>query len=129
MKILVTGGGGFLGRYIVEALLVKGHSVSTFGRSPQDELQAMGVTVIQGDLQNAEAVRLACVGMDAVFHVAAKAGIWGSRDSYFNINVIGTRNVLEACRTNGVQYLVHTSTPSVVFNGKSFLGRRVFTVR
>ena len=62
--------GGFLGRYIVEALRVKGHSVSTFGRSPQDELQAMGVTVIQGDLQSGEAVRLACVGMDAVFHVA-----------------------------------------------------------
>ena len=122
MKILVTGGGGFLGRYIVEALIVKRHSVSSFGRSPQDELQAMGVTVIQGDLQYGEAVRLACVGMDAVFHVAAKGGIWGSRDSYFNINVIGTRNVLEACRTNGVQYLVHTSTPSVVFNGKSFLG-------
>ena len=122
MKILVTGGGGFLGRYIVEALIFKGHSVSTFGRSPQDELQALGVTVIQGDLRNCEAVRLACVGMDAVFHVAAKAGIWGSRDSYFKINVIGTRNVLEACRTNGVQYLVYTSTPSVVFNGKSFLG-------
>ena len=81
MKILVTGGGGFLGRYVVEALLVKGHSVSTFGRSPQDELQRMGETVIKGDLQNADAVRLACVGMDAVFHDAAKAGIWGSRDS------------------------------------------------
>ena len=122
MKILVTGGGGFLGRYVVEALLVKRHTVRTFGRSPQEELQAMGVTVIQGDLQNAEAVRLACVGMDAVLHVAAKAGIWGSRDSYFKVNVIGTRNVLKACRANGVQYLVHTSTPSVVFNGKSFLG-------
>ena len=58
----------------------------------------------------------------AVFHVAAKAGIWGSHDSYFNVNVIGTRNVLKACKANGVQYLVHTSTPSVVFNGKSFFG-------
>lgn len=122
MKILVTGGGGFLGRYIVEGLLEKGHTVSTFGRSPQDELEKMGVSVVQGDLQNAEAVSLATIGMDAVFHVAAKAGIWGSRESYFAVNVVGTRNVLEACKENGIQYLVYTSTPSVVFNGKSFFG-------
>ena len=50
MNILVTGGGGFLGRYIVEDLLAKGHSVSSFGRSPQLELEAKGVKVVQGDL-------------------------------------------------------------------------------
>ncbi|MDA0848982.1 MAG: NAD-dependent epimerase/dehydratase family protein [Verrucomicrobia bacterium] len=122
MNILVTGGGGFLGRYIVEDLMTKGHSVSIFGRSAQDELASLGVRVVQGDLQDADAVREACIGMDAVFHVAAKAGIWGSRESYFAVNVKGTRNVLEACRTNGIKYLVYTSTPSVVFNGQSFLG-------
>lgn len=118
----MTGGGGFLGRYIVEDLMTKGHSVSIFGRSAQDELASLGVRVVQGDLQDADAVREACIGMDAVFHVAAKAGIWGSRESYFAVNVKGTRNVLEACRTNGIKYLVYTSTPSVVFNGQSFLG-------
>ena len=122
MKILVTGGGGFLGRYIVEDLMTKGHSVSIFGRSAQDELASLGVRVVQGDLQDAEALREACIGMEAVFHVAAKAGIWGSRESYFAVNVKGTRNLLEACRTNGIKYLVYTSTPSVVFNGQSFLG-------
>lgn len=122
MNILVTGGGGFLGRYIVEDLLAKGHSVSSFGRSPQLELEAKGVKVVQGDLQNTEAVHSACIGMDAVFHIAAKAGIWGSRESYFAVNVKGTRNVLKACKANGIKYLVYTSTPSVVFNGKSFLG-------
>ena len=122
MKILVTGGGGFLGRYIVEDLLAKGHSVVTFGRSAQDDLASIGVRVVQGDLQDAEAVREASIGMDAVFHVAAKAGIWGSRESYFGVNVKGTRNVLEACRANGIKYLVYTSTPSVVFNGQCFLG-------
>ena len=122
MKILVTGGGGFLGRYIVEDLLAKGHSVSSFGRSPQPGLESMGVEVLQGDLANPEAVASACVGMDAVFHVAAKAGIWGSRESYYSVNVMGTRNVLKACKDNGVKYLVYTSTPSVVFNGKSFNG-------
>ncbi len=122
MKILVTGGGGFLGRYIVEDLMTKGHSVSIFGRSAQDELASLGVRVVQGDLQDAEALREACIGMEAVFHVAAKAGIWGSRESYFAVNVKGTRNLLEACRTNGIKYLVYTSTPSVIFNGQSFLG-------
>ncbi|MFL2825685.1 MAG: NAD-dependent epimerase/dehydratase family protein [Coraliomargaritaceae bacterium] len=122
MNILVTGGGGFLGRYIVEDLMAKGHKVCIFGRSAQDELASLGVRVVQGDLQDAVAVREACIGMDAVFHVAANAGIWGSRESYFAVNVKGTRNVLEACRTNGIKYLVYTSTPSVVFNGQSFLG-------
>ena len=55
MNILVTGGGGFLGRYIVEDLLAKGHSVSSFARSPQLELEAKGVKVVQGDLQNTKA--------------------------------------------------------------------------
>lgn len=122
MKILVTGGGGFLGRYIVEDLLAKGHAVSSFGRSPQDELKSMGVEVVRGDLSNSEAVHSACIGMDAVFHVAAKAGIWGSRESYFAVNVMGTRNVLNACKAHGVKYLVYTSTPSVVFNRESFKG-------
>ena len=50
---------------------------------------------------------------DAVFHNAAKAGAWGSRDSYFRANVLGTRHVIEACRAHGIGRLVHTSSPSV----------------
>ena len=61
--------------------------------------------------------------MDAVFHVAAKAGVWGSWESFYQPNVVGTRNVLEnACRTEGVARLVYTSTPSVVFNGHPIRG-------
>lgn len=120
MNILVTGGGGFLGRYIVEALLRDGHSVSSLGRSPQPELVSMGVQVFEADLLDLESVRCACEGMDAVFHVAAKAGIWGSRKSYFDINVQGTRNVISACEEQKVSYLVYTSTPSVVFNRQAF---------
>jgi len=55
--------------------------------------------------------------MDTVFHVAAKAGIWGSWQEYKKINIDGTRNIVESCTQNEVGCLVYTSTPSVVFAG------------
>lgn len=122
MKILVTGGGGFVGGYVIERLLARGHAVSSFGRSPQPALAAQGVEVIQGDLGDAAVVRAACVGVDAVFHVAAKAGVWGDWQGFYQANVIGTRNVVAACREAGVGRLVYTSTPSVVFNGQPHSG-------
>lgn len=118
MRVLVTGGGGFLGRYIVDRLLDRGYKVRIFGRQRHDDLEALGVHVFQGDLSDPVAVNNAIFDCDAVFHVAAKAGIWGNWKSYFIPNVIGTRNVLKACKTHGVQYLIYTSTPSVVFNGQ-----------
>lgn len=122
MKILVTGGGGFVGGYIVERLLARGYAVRSIGRSPQPELVAKGVEVMCGDLTDATAVSAACEGVDAVFHVAARAGVWGSWESFYGPNVIGTRNVLSACRKWQVKRLVYTSTPSVVFNGDSIRG-------
>ena len=122
MKILVTGGGGFVGGYIVERLLARGYTVRSLGRSAQPELVAEGVEVVRGDLTNAAAVWTACEGMDAVFHVAARAGVWGSWNSFYQPNVIGTRNVIEACRAHGVARLVYTSTPSVVFNRQAIRG-------
>ena len=122
MKILVTGGGGFVGGYIVERLLARGCAVRSIGRSPQPELVAKGVEVVCGDLTDATAVSAACEGVDTVFHVAARAGVWGSWESFYRPNVIGTRNVLSACRKWQVKRLVYTSTPSVVFNGDSIRG-------
>jgi nucleoside-diphosphate-sugar epimerase len=122
MKILVTGGGGFVGGYIVERLLARGYAVRSIGRSPQPELVAKGVEVMCGDLTDATAVSAACEGVDAVFHVAARAGVWGSWESFYGPNVIGTRNVLSACRKWQVKRLVYTSTPSVVFNGDFIRG-------
>lgn len=122
MHILVTGGGGFVGGYIIRRLQARGYTVRSFGRSPQARLEAQGVEVRCGDLARADDVRAACRGVDAVFHVAAKAGIWGSWDSYYQANVVGTRNVVEACRAEGVGRLIYTSTPSVVFNGQAIRG-------
>jgi 2-alkyl-3-oxoalkanoate reductase len=61
-------------------------------------------------------------GCDIVFHVGAKAGAWGSYDSYYQANVVGTQNVLQACRKHQVRRLVYTSSPSVVFNGGDMAG-------
>ncbi|MFW2479294.1 MAG: NAD-dependent epimerase/dehydratase family protein [Lentimonas sp.] len=122
MKVLVTGGGGFVGGYVIERLLGRGYSVRSIGRSPQPQLEVKGVEVVCGDLTDASAVNDACVGVDAVFHVAAKAGVWGSWDSFYQPNVVGTRNVVAACQAQGVRRLVYTSTPSVVFNRRAISG-------
>lgn len=122
MRALVTGGGGFVGGYVVEQLLGRGVEVRSFGRSPQPRLEALGVEVYRGDLADTAAVSKAVSGVDAVFHVAAKAGVWGRWQSYYEANIVGTRNVVEACRTHEVGRLVYTSTPSVVFNRQPFRG-------
>lgn len=118
MKVLVTGGGGFLGSHILEALLARGDTVRSFGRGIYPELDMMSVEHVRGDLRDAQAVGEAVRGMDAVLHVAALAGMWGPWKHYFGINVEGTRNVIGACRRHGVDRLVYTSTPSVAIDGK-----------
>ncbi len=119
---LVTGGGGFLGRAIVERLIARGVRVRNFSRDSYPELIALGVESFQGDLTDAAALRRAATGCDIVFHVAAKAGVWGDETSYFRPNVIGTQNVIDACRDTGVSRLVYTSSPSVVFTGHDMEG-------
>ena len=113
MKILVTGGGGFLGLALCRGLRERGHEVVSFQRRHSPQLAALGVGQVRGDLADAHAVMHAAAGAGAVFHNAAKAGAWGSYDSYHQANVVGTRNVLAACRAHGIGRLVHTSTPSV----------------
>ncbi len=121
-RILVTGGGGFLGRYLVRRLLERGDRVAILGRTPHPDLVEMGVEEIRADLADRERVTEACRHRDVVYHVAAKAGVWGRWESYFQPNVEGTRAVLEGCRRHGVGKLVYTSTPSVVFTGDPLAG-------
>jgi 2-alkyl-3-oxoalkanoate reductase len=121
-NILVTGGGGFLGSAIVKQLLSIGHRVTSFSRSLHPQLEDLGVKQFCGDLANAGSVKDAARGKDAVFHVAAKAGVWGSFNDYYRPNVIGTSNVITACKSCRVPLLVHTSSPSVVFDGGDMQG-------
>ncbi len=119
MKALVTGGGGFLGRYIVEQLLEQGHEVRVFCRGEYPELTKIGAELFRADLQNSEKVFEACQSIDIVFHVAAKAGFWGKWEEYYNANVIGTQNIIDACLKTGIKKLVFTSSPSVIFNNSA----------
>ena len=122
MNVLVTGGTGFLGRRIVERLLAEGRAVTVLARTPAPDLEQRGVRFIRASLDDAESVRAACAGIEVVFHVAAKVGVWGRYGDFFHTNVLGTRTLLEGCRAHGVSRLVYTSTPSVVYNGHDLAG-------
>jgi 2-alkyl-3-oxoalkanoate reductase len=115
-NVLVTGGGGFLGKAIVTQLLAHNICVTSFSRRRYQALEQMGVHQIQGDLADGPAVMAAVQSVDTVFHVAAMPGAWGPYDAYFTANVTGTRHVIEACRFWGGKQLVYTSSPSVVFD-------------
>jgi nucleoside-diphosphate-sugar epimerase len=118
MLVLVTGGGGFLGRAIIAQLLARGDNVRSLARGSYPELQSRGVEVMRGDIRDSTAVVDACRGCDLVIHTAAVAGIWGPWAHFYDINVVGTRNVIAACQNRGVPKLVYTSSPSVTFNGR-----------
>ena len=117
MKALVTGGGGFLGGAIVLLPRARGDAVRSLTRSAYPWLDELGVEQSLGDLADLGAVERAVAGCDIVFHVAAKAGVWGRYSDFFNTNVTGTENVIAACKKHGVRRLVYTSTPSVVHGG------------
>lgn len=122
MKIFVTGGGGFLGLAIVGQLCAKGHEVVTFSRKDHPPLNQLGVTHFHGDLSEYNVAKEAMTGCEAVFHVAAKTGIWGKYKDFYKTNVTGTEKILQACRELKIRYFVYTSSPSVVNNGKDSEG-------
>ena len=114
---LVTGGSGFLGRYIVEQLVVRGDRVRSFSRRNSVDLDQLGVETVQGDLRDKRATDLACAGVDTVFHVAGVAGIWGTWNHYFGINTQGTQHLVASAQRAGVRRFIYTSSPSVTFDG------------
>lgn len=122
MRALVTGGGGFLGLYIVEQLVARGDTVRVLARGSHPRLAELGVECVTADVRHREAVTDACVGIDVVFHTAAVAGVWGPWNHYHSINTVGTENILGACRVRGVRKLVLTSSPSVIYDGQDHCG-------
>ncbi len=120
--ILVTGGGGFLGGAIVRMLRAKGETVRSLSRNTYPELARLGVEQIQGDIADADAVMDACRNVEAVFHVAARVGVWGGFESFYQTNVQGTENIIRGCIRCKVRRLIYTSSPSVVFDGGDMEG-------
>ena len=117
MKILVTGGTGFLGQHLVQALLEQGHSVFCMGRNfSAGQFEGRAVPV-HADLRVASAVIAACEQMDVVYHLGALSAPWGRRSDFYEINLGGTEAVIAGCRRYGVRRLIYVSSPSVVFNG------------
>lgn len=112
-QVLVTGATGFLGGALARRLVAEGASVRALVRSPQKAapLQALGVKLISGDLNDTAALAQAAENCAIVYHVAAALG--GDYAKQRPVNVDGTCVVVSAARAAGVQRLVHVSTISV----------------
>lgn len=117
MKVLVTGGGGFLGSAICRQLCALKHLVVAYQRGAAVQLEPYGVHIVRGDICDLAALNQAAAGCDAVIHTAGKAGLWGAPEDYRRSNIGGTEAVIQVCRQQAIDTLVHTSSPSVVHSG------------
>ncbi len=120
MRVLVTGATGMLGRRTAGALLARGDDVTVMQR----RASGLACAEVLGDIADAAAVRRAAAGQDAVVHLAAKVDVVGPWADYARANIHGTRAVVAACRSAGVERLVHVSTPSVAHAGRPLAGVR-----
>jgi dihydroflavonol-4-reductase len=117
MKVLVTGGTGFLGANLAAALIARGDEVRVLRRASSSLLALEGLPVahVIGDITEPEAVERAVEGCDLVFHVAAIAAYWRAKPGrIYHVNVEGTRIVMQACLRAGVPRVVHTSSVAAV---------------
>lgn len=121
-RVLVTGGAGVVGGAVVRALLDRGTAVRSLSRGDYPWLRAAGVETVCGDIADLDAVQRAVRGCDAVVHTAAKADLSLRTAPFHAANIVGTANVIAACRRGHVGRLVHTSTPSVVHTGVGIAG-------
>ena len=118
-EALVTGGAGFIGAEVARALLAAGHRVSVLALPGEDtsRLAGLDVRLLRGDMRSPDVVRGALRGQAWLFHVAALYSLWAPRRLLYDVNVTGTRSVLEAALAEGVQRVVHTSSIAV-FGGQ-----------
>jgi dihydroflavonol-4-reductase len=116
MNVLVTGGSGFIGQYLVSALVAKGDRVRVLDvRCPTH--MAADVQYIEGSVLDAAVVREAATGVDNVYHLAGLPGMWlPDREDFHRVNCVGTETVLAAARESNVQRFLHCSTESILFD-------------
>jgi 3beta-hydroxy-delta5-steroid dehydrogenase/steroid delta-isomerase len=124
-SVLVTGAAGFLGRNLVKKLLAEGCKVRALIRATALNIRHDHLEIVTGDVTNPEDMVRACEGIETVFHTAADICLLGGvaasrsyRGRAWQINVEGSRNIIRACQSQGVQRLVYTSSVDVCFAGK-----------
>ena len=114
--VLVTGASGFTGGHLTRKLIDRGYNVKALVREGEDvgELETLGLNVVRGDLTKKETLPEAVKNVDIVFHIAA---VYREQDIprklFWDVNVGGTRNLLETSRDAGVKRFVHCSTVGV----------------
>jgi dihydroflavonol-4-reductase len=124
MKVLVTGATGFIGFYVAKLLIEKGFQVSALVREGSDTsaLKAMGIELVGGDVRDFSSICNALKGCQQLYHLAADYRIWvNDPKTMYEINVQGTRNVMQAALKTGIEKIVYTSTVGVLAacsNGK-----------
>ena len=125
MKVLVTGGAGFIGKHLVRTLLEKGYLVTIFDNFSNStkvsisDILDKGAKVIEGDITKPLEISNAVKNQDVVIHLAAKISVSESiinPAETFQVNVDGTRNVLAACEKNNVKKLIAASSAAVYGN-------------
>jgi nucleoside-diphosphate-sugar epimerase len=122
MKVLVTGGGGFLGQGVCKQLATAGYTVCAFNRNRHAALDDLNVEQRIGDISNLDSVVDAAKDVDAIVHSAGKVGAWGKLEDFYETNVRGTDNVLAACELHEIRKLVFTSSGTVVHSGGDLEG-------
>lgn len=120
MRILVTGGRGLLGGGVVRELVTRGHTITTLQRTSAGP--GADVAELLGDIRNADVVRRAVAGQEAVVHLAARVSMVGSWSQFEDVNVRATKDLLAAARAAGVRRFVQVSSPSVAHSGAPLVG-------
>jgi len=113
MKALVTGATGFVGGAVARALVHRGIEVRVIARAGADLQNLQGLTVerVEGDLRNQDSLRHALTGCRQLYHIAAHYALWAKDPSiFYDVNVTGTKTLLEAARDVGTERVVYCST-------------------
>ena len=115
MKVLVTGGTGFLGRHLALKLRDLGNEVTILGRNLVHKEPLESIQFVAVDIRDTESTQAACKAQDYVFHCASLSSPWGRYQDFYDTNVLGTRHIIQGCQKHEVKRLIHVSTSSVYF--------------
>ncbi len=111
MKILVTGGSGFIGKHLINDLIKNNYDIKILTR--QKKLNINKIDIINGDITKIKDCLSAMNDVDVIFHNAAYATDFGNKKKIYNTNFYGTKNILQACINKGIDRIIYTSTAGV----------------